>query len=96
MKLHVLLRARRDLDAIYEFVEQDDLRTAKQVANMLLAALRLITTTPMVGIPLKGQNVREWSVSNLPYVIPYRIKGETIEILRVYHTRRKRPANWQL
>jgi len=35
---------------------------------------------------------RELVVRNLPYIIPYRVRDNTIEILRVLHTSRRWPG----
>lgn len=65
--------------------------------NLILAiqkSLRLIEKNPNIGRPDPEDGTREWSIPNWPYIIPYRIKSETIEILRVWHTRRDRPETW--
>jgi plasmid stabilization system protein ParE len=28
------------------------------------------------------------------YIVPYRVRGETVEILRVFHTSRRLPDRW--
>lgn len=28
------------------------------------------------------------------YIVPYRVRGQTIEILRVFHTSRRLPERW--
>jgi hypothetical protein len=33
-------------------------------------------------------------VPGLPYLLPYRVSGETIEILAVFDERRERPVEW--
>jgi toxin ParE1/3/4 len=47
---------------------------------------------PHMGRPGRVPGTRELVVSDLPYVIPYRVRGHTIQILRVFHTARKWPA----
>lgn len=35
---------------------------------------------------LRVYNIRELIVAETPYIIPYRIKNNTVEILRVFHS----------
>lgn len=43
-----------------------------------------------IGRPSRVPGVRELSVRNAPYVIVYRVDGEAIDILAVYHTAQDR------
>ncbi|PIW88418.1 MAG: type II toxin-antitoxin system mRNA interferase toxin, RelE/StbE family, partial [Nitrospirae bacterium CG_4_8_14_3_um_filter_44_28] len=40
------------------------------------------------------EGTRELVISGLPYIIPYRVKNNTIEILRVLHAARKWPTKF--
>jgi len=37
---------------------------------------------------------RELIVTKTRYIVPYRVRGETVEILRVFHTSRRLPDRW--
>ena len=37
---------------------------------------------------------REFVALNTRYLVPYRVGGETVEILRVFHTSRRLPERW--
>ncbi len=95
MKLRLLANATRDLRDIFEFIEQDSPETARDVARRLMKSLQLLAQNPSVGRPSKTEAMREWSVPNLPYVVPYRVRRDKVEVLRIYHTRRNRPKNWK-
>jgi toxin ParE1/3/4 len=64
----------------------------------LLAAHRQVTAVaglarfPQSGRPGRRAGTRELVVGRTPYLVPYRILGETIEILRVLHGSRQWPA----
>jgi toxin ParE1/3/4 len=94
MKLHLYARAKRDLDEAFAYIELDDPASAKKVAQLLVKSVRLLAENPLIGRPSLNKNVREWSVPGLPYVIPYRVKGQTVQIIRIFHTSRNRPTNW--
>lgn len=93
MKFRLLPRAVRDLEEVHKFIEIDDPSAAAKVVERLIQSFELLAKRPEVGRPIAGRPVREWSVPGLPYLIPYVIR-EDIVILRVYHTRRKRPKRW--
>jgi plasmid stabilization system protein ParE len=94
MKFKVLPRAVRDLANIHTYVAADDERAAADVALRLHKALEFITSRPEIGRPVPDTKIWEWSVPGLPYIIPYRVRGDVVEILRFFHTSRPRPARW--
>ncbi len=83
MKLHVFARAKRDMDEAFAFIELDDPASAKKVAQLLVKSIHLSMANPLTGRPSSFKALREWSVPGLPYVIPYRVKGQTVQIIRI-------------
>jgi len=37
----------------------------------------------------------EWHIPNLTYTLPYRVMGDDIEILRVFHHSQEKPSRWE-
>jgi len=95
MKIRLMKAAIRDLRETRSYIPQDDPAAATRVATRLERAINLIAERPDIGRPVSDQPVREWSVPGLPFVIPYRVSGDTIEIVRIFHTSRRRPPAWQ-
>ena len=93
MTFRLLPRAIRDLEEVRSFIEADDPQVAAKLVDRLVQSFELLASRPEIGRPVAGRPVREWSVPGLPYLIPYVIREEIV-ILRVYHTRRKRPKRW--
>jgi len=94
MKFKVLPRAARDLAEIHAYVRTDNEHAARAVAMRLRESFSLIASRPELGRIRQDSRIREWSVPGLPYLIPYRVRGDVVEILRVFHTSRKRPDTW--
>lgn len=94
MKLKVLPRAVRDLTEIRAYISRDSEDAANAVSLRIKKSLDLITQRPGIGRPSQQARIREHSVPGLPYVVPYRVRGETVEILRIFHTSRERPSKW--
>jgi len=55
---------------------------------------KLLITNPAMGRPGRVTGTRELVVAHFPYVIPYRLRGEEIQILRIFNTNQKPPIAW--
>ncbi|HET6521471.1 MAG TPA: type II toxin-antitoxin system RelE/ParE family toxin, partial [Geminicoccaceae bacterium] len=49
---------------------------------------------PESGRPGRVPGTRELVVSGTPYIVPYRVQGNTVQILRVLHGARKWPTRF--
>jgi plasmid stabilization system protein ParE len=94
VKLLLTPRAVGDLQELRAYIARENPSAASVVGNRLDRMIALIAERPDIGRPTKYPDVREWSVPGLPYVIPYRVRAGTVEILRVWHTRREQPSQW--
>lgn len=94
MKIRLTKAAIADLREAQAYVALDNPNAALKLALKIEKAVALIGQRPNIGRPTPAQGVREWSVPGLPYVIPYRVLDEVIEIIRIWHTSRKRPTEW--
>ena len=94
MTFQLLPRARRDLENIQAWMEADSPRAAESVGRRIFQAFELLATHPLIGHKSEHGATREWEVTGLPYIIPYRVKPDGIEILLVFHASRRRPKRW--
>ena len=53
--------------------------------------MELLADQPGLGRAGRVSGTRELVVARTPYVVPYRVKGEVIEALRVYHGAQRWP-----
>jgi len=60
----------------------------------IIAAVEQLDTFPGIGRAGRVEGTKELVVDGTPYIVPYRKKGERIEILRVYHAARRWPENF--
>ena len=81
--------AQRDLEAIHAFIARDDAARVYDVLSRIRVAINHLADFPSMGRPSKKAGVRELIVPRLPYKVPYRVRGQTVRILRVLHTRRQ-------
>jgi len=92
MKLFWTGRALADLDALHAYIAQNNERAAHAMVERIVArAERQLSRLPESGRPGRIAKTRELVVSDTPYILPYRIVGNTIHILRVFHSARRWP-----
>ncbi len=91
MKLIWSRRAIRHLVALRKRIESDSERNAVLVAGRILKAVELLEFQPSLGRPGRILGTRELIVPDTPYIIPYRVRGERLELMAVFHGRQKWP-----
>ena len=79
-----------NLIAIVEYIEKDNAVRAKSFALEIQAKTNSLVGLPGMGRPGRVIGTREL-VIHPNYIIPYRMRGEVIEILRVQHVARRWP-----
>lgn len=94
MRVRWLRRALANLDAEARYIAQDDPAAARLVVARVLAAVALLEGQPALGRPGRVPGARELIVRRTCYLAPYRVRGDRIEILRVFHTSRRLPEGW--
>jgi len=81
--------ALQDLAKIRKYVlENADQETMLSEARRIWQSCQKLKQFPESGRPGRAPMTREVIAS--PYVIPYRIKGNTVEVLNVFHSAQKR------
>jgi len=80
-----------DVTEIYRYIAADDPRAAGRVVERIQAAVRLLADLPHRGRPGRWPGTRELIIPGTPYIVPYRVKGDLVEILRVFHGARRWP-----
>jgi toxin ParE1/3/4 len=90
MRLRYSSEARRQIQAIGDYIAQDNPKAARRVVGRIEAAARLLSKFPRIGRIGRVSGTREWVLSDLPYRVVYEIKGGEIMILNVFHTSQNR------
>ena len=85
-------RAIRHLVYLRKYIENDSEQNARLVANRMLKAVERLLSRPEIGRSGRVVGTRELVVPDTPYVIPYRIRRERLELIAVFHGRQKWPA----
>jgi toxin ParE1/3/4 len=83
--------ASRDLEEIGEYIAKDNPAAARRVVRAVEAAVRRLARFPHSGRPGHRENIRELVIARTPYIVPYRVHRDRIEILAVFHGARDWP-----
>ena len=91
MEIRWLDDALTDVALIYRFIAAHDPRAAAGVIARIQASIRLLATAPESRSARPWPGTRELIVPRTRYIVPYRMSGGRIEILRVLHSARRWP-----
>ena len=92
MKVVWSRRAIRHLVQLREYIHKDSEQNARLIANRILSAVDLLSSHPGIGRPGRTVGTRELVVPDTPYVVPYRVRRDRLELIAVLHGRQKWPA----
>ena len=91
MEIRWLEDALADLTEIYRYIAADDPRAAARIVARIEASVRLLAELPHRGRPGRWPGTRELIIPSTPYLVPYRLQGDRVEVLRVFHGARRWP-----
>ncbi len=81
-----------DLVALRAYISQDNPTAAARIALAIIQNVEdMLPDHPHVGRPGRVPGTREFVIPRTPYIVPYRVRNNRIEILRVYHAARQWP-----
>jgi plasmid stabilization system protein ParE len=84
-------RAIGHLADLRAYIARDNPDAAGRVGMALLAAVDRLVELPNLGRPGRVSGTRELVVPSTPYVIPYRLRGDRLEVVAVFHGRQRWP-----
>jgi toxin ParE1/3/4 len=95
MRVRWLRQALRNLDAEAAYIAQDSPQSAATFVRHMINSAAMLAELPQMGRPGRVPGTRELVVTRFPYLLPYRVRGQAVEILRVFHTARKWPQRFE-
>jgi len=90
VRVRWLRTALANLDAEAGYIAEDNPAAGRAVMR-ILRAVDLLKKNPAMGRAGRVAGTRELVVAGTPYIVPYRVRGEAVEVLRVFHAARKWP-----
>ena len=87
-------RAIAHLADLRAYTARDNPGAAGRIAMILLAVVERLAEFPNRGRPGRVAGTRELVVPDTPYVMAYRLRGDRLEIIAVFHGRQKSPKRF--
>lgn len=76
------------------YIAQDNPQAAAALVTEADESTRLLGRHPDMGRAGRLPGTRELVLPHFPYILPYRVKEQRVEILRMFHTARKWPPGF--
>ena len=95
MKIKWASIALNDIDEIASYISQDNTAAAYKIVNLIWEKSKLLEQNQNMGRAGRVNGTRELFIEGTNYIIPYRIKNNSVEILRVLHTSRNWPESFK-
>lgn len=94
-KIEWLPEATSDLARLRTFIKKENPLAAKKAGQRILDAVNLLTKNPQSGMPSQDEDCEEFRDLYAPfgkggYTVRYRIKQQSIVIVRIWHSREDR------
>jgi toxin ParE1/3/4 len=87
--------ALRDLEEIGDFIVCDNAIAAAKTVAAILDQAEAVATHPHLGRAGRIAGTREFVVAHTPFVVPYRVVGDDVQILAVFHGARRWPERFE-
>jgi plasmid stabilization system protein ParE len=86
--------ARANVDTEARYIARDNPSAAARVVVSITEVVERLSQYPGLGRPGRVIGTRELVVPDTSYIIPYRVRGNTLEVLRVFHAARRWPTQF--
>jgi toxin ParE1/3/4 len=83
-----------DLNSLRAYIAQDNPSAARSVALHIIHSIeQLLQDNPQMGRPGRVPGTRELVIPKTPFIVPYRVQRNVVQILRIYHGARRWPES---
>jgi addiction module RelE/StbE family toxin len=93
LEIRWLKRALANLESEAEYIARGNPAAAARIVKRIVSVFDRLRRFPASGRPGRVEGTRELIVSGTPYIVPYRVRDQEVQILRVFHAARKWPPN---
>jgi toxin ParE1/3/4 len=90
-----LLSAMDTLNEHVAYVADDDPAAAQRLRARIIQQVASLATMPNRGRPGRVVGTRELVVTRTPYIVAYRVRAGTVEVLRVVHGAQRWPQSFE-
>jgi len=90
-RLQYSARYFRRLEDIRERIAADNPAAAARMIERIRTAVERLAASPAIGRPGRVADTRELVIPSTPYIIPYRVKSDVVQIITVLHSAQRWP-----
>ena len=84
-----------DLIVLCVHIERDSPAAAQRIALHIIRNIEtVLADNPQMGRSGRVSGTRELVIPNTPYIVPYRVIGHTVQVLRIFHGARRWPETF--
>jgi toxin ParE1/3/4 len=94
MQIRWVRLALEDLEEIAGFISQDNPEAARELVRRIREASQILAGHPHSGRAGRMLGTRELVIGGTQYILPYRVVGDEVQILRVLHGARRWPKGF--
>jgi toxin ParE1/3/4 len=87
-------QALEDIGAAFDYLMERHPKAARRVYYNILFQVELLAKQPFSGRVGRVTGTRELVVTSTPFIVPYRVHQERLEIIRVFHSARQWPEEF--
>jgi toxin ParE1/3/4 len=87
-------KAFQNLEMAVLYVAEKSPQAAGELAKRIYHSVNVLGAHPEIGRPGRCKGTRELVINGTPYIVPYRIHGQQVEILTVLHGAKKWPLRF--
>jgi toxin ParE1/3/4 len=87
-------RAVTHLTAVRDHIAKENPKAAQEMAIRILESVDLLADQPHLGRPGRIVGTRELVIPGTPYLIPYRVRTDRLELIALFYGRQKWPKEF--
>ncbi|HUI35141.1 MAG TPA: type II toxin-antitoxin system RelE/ParE family toxin [Stellaceae bacterium] len=81
----------RRLEDIREYIAGDNPEAAARLVLRIRSMVEQLSAMPAIGRPGRVPGTRELVVTGTPYIVPYRVIGDAVQIITILHSAQRWP-----
>jgi toxin ParE1/3/4 len=94
LRVKWIRRALRDLEEVEAYIARDNPAAAAETVLGIARVVSLLQEQPGLGRAGRIPGTRELVIPDSPCIVPYRVKDDIVQVLRVYHVSRRWPGGF--
>ncbi len=83
-----------DIQSIFDYILPENPAAARRVVTAIESATTRLEEFPLSGRTGAVEGTRELVITQLPYIVVYRVRQDFVEIVAVFHAAQNKPRGF--